>query len=68
MGMETQVLITRDARKGFEKAPSQVQKKFLDWVGSVQAFGLEEVRMAPGFHDEPLTGKRKGQRSVRLNK
>lgn len=29
--------------------------------------GLREVRKRPGFHDEPLKGLRKGQRSVRLN-
>jgi proteic killer suppression protein len=26
------------------------------------------VRKAPGYHDEPLLGDRKGQRSIRLNK
>ncbi len=26
------------------------------------------VRKVPGFHDEPLRGKRQGQRSIRLNK
>lgn len=25
------------------------------------------MRKIPGFHDEPLLGKRKGQRSIRLN-
>lgn len=34
----------------------------------MQQFGLEAVRLCPGYHDEPLTGNRKGQRSVRLNK
>ncbi len=29
--------------------------------------GLSEVRKIPGYHDEPLKGKRKGQRSIRLN-
>jgi proteic killer suppression protein len=26
------------------------------------------VRKIPGFHDEPLKGDRKGQRSIRLSK
>ena len=26
------------------------------------------MRKRPGFHDEPLKGKRQGQRSIRLNK
>jgi proteic killer suppression protein len=30
--------------------------------------GLPAVRKISGFHDEPLKGKRKGQRSIRLNK
>jgi toxin HigB-1 len=29
---------------------------------------LVETRKSPGWHDEPLLGKRKGQRSIRLNK
>jgi len=29
--------------------------------------GLAEVRKIAGYHDEPLKGKRKGQRSIRLN-
>ncbi len=31
-------------------------------------FGLREVRKQPGFHDKALTGKRKGQRSVRMSR
>ena len=30
--------------------------------------GLRECRKYKGFHDEPLKGERKGQRSVRLSK
>ncbi len=29
--------------------------------------GWPEVRKIPGYQDEPLKGKRKGQRSIRLN-
>jgi proteic killer suppression protein len=29
---------------------------------------LEEVRKAPGYHDEPLKGDRLGQRSIRLSR
>jgi len=29
---------------------------------------LEEVRKIPGYHDEPLKGRRAGQRSIRLSK
>lgn len=65
--METQIKITRNATKGFDKAPPQVQVKFIDWIGSVRENGLEETRKLPGYHDELLMGQRKGQRSVRLN-
>lgn len=34
----------------------------------VEAFGIDEIRKIPGFHDEPLKGKRTGQRSIRLSK
>lgn len=66
--MNTLVHISRTAQKGFDKAPAQVQKKFLAWRRSVQQFGLEAVRVCPGYHDEPLAGKRKAERSVRLSK
>ncbi|OQW48167.1 MAG: hypothetical protein A4S09_13740 [Proteobacteria bacterium SG_bin7] len=38
------------------------------WVRSVEDHGIREVRKIPGYHDEPLKGQRKGQRSVRLSK
>jgi hypothetical protein len=34
------------------------------WVDDVEERGLEEVRKIPGWHDEPLKGERKGQRSI----
>lgn len=34
----------------------------------VEHEGLEESRKIPGFHDEPLKGKRKGERSIRLSR
>ena len=34
----------------------------------VETSGLAKVMKSPGFHDEPLKGERKGQRSVRMNK
>jgi proteic killer suppression protein len=36
-------------------------------VDAVGHKGLSEVRKIPGYHDEPLKGDRKGQRSIRLN-
>lgn len=38
------------------------------WIESVEADGLEATRRVPGFHDEPLKGKQRGQRSIRLSR
>ena len=38
------------------------------WIFLVETNGLAQVMKSPGFHDEPLKGERKGQRSARMNK
>jgi proteic killer suppression protein len=60
--------ITRRALKELDKAPSQVQIKYIAWVKLVEKTGLMETRKIKGFHDVPLVGDRKRQRSIRLNK
>ena len=65
--MDTHVVVTNQARKGFEKAPKHIQAKFRDWVLTVELEGLASARKYSSFHDEPLSGQRKGQRSIRLN-
>lgn len=40
----------------------------MGWVDDVSNRGIREVRKIPGYHDEPLKGKRLGQRSIRLSK
>lgn len=35
---------------------------------TVSLIGIQETMKIKGFHDEPLKGKRAGQRSIRLNK
>ena len=62
------VRISQVAKKQLRKVPAQVVKKFRTWVISVESEGLEKVREIPGYHDEPLRGRRKGQRSIRLNR
>lgn len=42
--------------------------KLNSWVQSIGYQGIRKVRKKPGFHDEPLRGKRKSQRSIRLSK
>lgn len=66
--MLTNVTITKNALKDLRKTPKHIQEKFTAWVIAVKKLGLNKVRKSPGWHDEPLQGDRKGQRSIRLNK
>lgn len=50
------------------KMPQHVALKLALWTNAVQTRGLEEVRKIPGYHDEPLHGDRRGQRSIRLSR
>ncbi len=54
--------------KQLKKLPDFVYIKLLAWAKSVELKGLREVRKIPGYHDEPLKGDRKGQRSIRLSR
>ena len=65
--MNTHITLTKQAQKGFAKAPQQVQNKLLKWMRDVEAKGLAVVSVQPAYHDEPLTGQRLGQRSIRFN-
>ena len=66
--MINHVKITVEAQKNLRKIPPPQIKKFQAWVRAVKKEGLMEVRKCPGYHDEPLSGKWKGYRSIRLNK
>jgi proteic killer suppression protein len=66
--MIKEVVLSRGAQKDLKSAPSHVATKLLYWVESVEKSGLETTRKQPGFHDEPLKGRRKGQRSIRLSR
>ena len=66
--MITDVQITKSALKDLQRTPKYLQEKFRAWLVAVNKAGLEETRKRPGWHDEPLLGDRKGQRSIRLNK
>jgi len=61
------VKISEKANKGLKKVPLYIALKLQAWVDAVGHKGLSEVRKIPGYHDEPLKGKRKNQRSIRLN-
>ena len=66
--MINEIQITKQALKDLKKTPVYIQEKFRAWLVAVNKAGLEETRKRPGWHDEPLIGDRKGQRSIRLNK
>jgi toxin HigB-1 len=51
-----------------KKLPVHLATKLHDWVEDVEDRGLEEVRKIKGYHDEPLHGQRKGERSIRLSR
>jgi len=63
-----EIRITKQALRDLKKTPRYIQEKFRAWLGAVTRAGLDETRKRPGWHDEPLKGNRKGQRSIRLNK
>lgn len=47
--------------------PAHVALELAAWVEAVETTGLESIRRVSGYHDEPLKGKRRGQRSIRLS-
>lgn len=62
------VILKEKVRRSLIKLPPHIVVKLFEWVDTVSHDGLLEVRKTPGFHDEPLKGSRKGQRSIRLSK
>lgn len=62
------VIWNKNVTKQLLLLPDNILKKFYAWATAIEIIGANEVRRSPGFHDEPLKGKRYGQRSVRLNK
>jgi proteic killer suppression protein len=64
----SRVWITKFAEKQLRKLPKNIVSAFHTWVQSVEIDGIIKTRKILGYHDEPLKGDRKGQRSLRLNK
>ncbi|BBO73256.1 hypothetical protein DSCW_06730 [Desulfosarcina widdelii] len=59
--------ILKRAQKDLKNVPKYIVKNFQRWALLVEDVGLVEVRKK-GFHDDPLSGERSGQRAVRLSK
>ncbi|MBI4041991.1 MAG: type II toxin-antitoxin system mRNA interferase toxin, RelE/StbE family [Deltaproteobacteria bacterium] len=66
--MIREVELSQQARKDLSRVPVHIATKLQDWIEDVEDRGLEEVRKIAGYHDEPLHGKRRGERSIRLSK
>lgn len=62
------VVLRKKAQDSLIKIPKPIIAKLTAWINAVGHDGLNEVRKIPGYHDEPLKGDRKGQRSIRLSK
>ena len=65
--MPTRVEFRPRAYKSLRTLPAHIVLKLKAWVAGVELLGLREIRKRPGFHDEPLHGDRRGQRSIRLS-
>ena len=60
------VLEHRRARRHLDKLPTEVLKRYEKWKDIVAISGPAGLRLIKGFHDEALTGDRRGERSSRL--
>ncbi len=68
LSLVTKVTWKRSVDRQLDKVPTAIAEKFQIWVALVNESGIQSVRKCRGFHDEPLKGQRKGQRSMRLNR
>lgn len=66
--MIRRVEIGKGAQRQMQRIPRPIVENLAAWVDDVETRGLEEVRKIPGYHDEPLKGDRRGQRSIRLSR
>ena len=62
------VALSNNAKKDIHRLPHYIVISLMAWVDDVESRGLLEVRKISSYHDEPLKGKRLGQRSIRLSK
>lgn len=68
MHNQIEILVSKLFEKQLKKLPKYIKEAVLVWIASVEEEGIQNIRRIKGYHDEPLKGHRKGQRSVRLNK
>jgi|JI10StandDraft_1071094.scaffolds.fasta_scaffold125592_3 proteic killer suppression protein len=66
--MKVKVEFKPRAYKQLRKLPEHVVSKLKIWIRFIELVGLSETKKIKGYHDEPLQGDRKGQRSIRLSR
>jgi len=64
----TKVKLSHKAKKDLKRLPIHIIRKFDLWVDGVETKGIQSIMKVKGYHDEPLQGNRKGQRSIRLSR
>jgi toxin HigB-1 len=62
------VYASKSFTKQLHRLPKYIKKAVSVWIEFVELEGVRESRKFKGYHDEPLQGSRKGQRSVRLSR
>lgn len=61
-----QILEYKRLSRKFTKIPIDVLKRYEKWKDIVSLSGPKGLREIKGFHDQALSGERRGQRSSRL--
>jgi toxin HigB-1 len=62
------VRLTKRVEKQLRRVPVHIREQLEYWIATVETDGLDSARKVPGYHDEPLLGRRVGQRSIRLSR
>ncbi len=64
----SRVEISKQAKKDLIQIPRYIAAKLRAWIDDVKKVGVENVRLTTSYHDEPLKGKLRKKRSIRLSK
>ncbi|MFN7095957.1 MAG: type II toxin-antitoxin system RelE family toxin [Gammaproteobacteria bacterium] len=63
-----ETVLAKSVIKDLKKLPKHIVINLHLWIANIKLHGLRKTQQILGYHDEPLLGKRAGQRSIRLNK
>ncbi|MHB8481780.1 MAG: type II toxin-antitoxin system RelE family toxin [Nitrospiria bacterium] len=68
MNKSYRVYLSKLAQKQVKRLPVHIQDALEVWRDVIESEGIWTMRKVPGYHDEPLIGIRKEQRSSRLSR